>query len=110
MPNLEILSLSSNKISSLSTLSICLNIREIYLRNNNINSFEELYYLKPLFNLKILWLEGIPICKDRNYQEKVLYLLPQVKYLENENCQIKKGKNKTQKEKMQSEEKKYRKN
>lgn len=64
MPNLEILSLSSNKISSLSPLSICLNIREIYLRNNNINSFEELYYLKPLFNLKILWLEGNPICKD----------------------------------------------
>ena len=83
MPNIEILSLSSNKISSLSPLSICLNIRELYLRNNNINSFRELKHLQPIGNLKVLWLEGNPICKDKFYRDKVLNILPQVKILDN---------------------------
>ena len=62
MPKLEYLSLSSNNISSLSALSDCIYLREIYLRNNNISSFEELNHLRYLFNLKVLWLEGNPIC------------------------------------------------
>lgn len=41
MSNLEILSLPSNIITSLSALSYCVNMRQIYLRNNNISSFEK---------------------------------------------------------------------
>ena len=58
-------------------------MREIYLRNNNINSFDELYHLKPMSNLKFLWLEGNPICEDISYREKVLKILPQIISLDN---------------------------
>lgn len=85
MENLEILSLSSNKISSLYPLSNCINLREIYLQNNNINSFEELYHLKNLSKLKTLWLEGNPISKNISYIERVSNILPQLQYLDNNN-------------------------
>ena len=110
MPNLEILSLSSNKISSLSPISTCLNMREIYLRNNNIYSLEELHHLKPLFNLKALWLEGNPICDDIYYREKVLNILPQVIYLDNKNRLLKREKPNNNRKRMCSEEQKIRKN
>ena len=85
MPNLEVLSLSSNKISSLFPLSYCLNLREIILRNNNIYSFDELYHLKNLPHLKELWLEGNPISKDTFYIKKVLNILPNLHTLDNKN-------------------------
>lgn len=109
MVNLEVLSLSSNKISSLSSLSNCLNLREIYLRNNNINTFEELNHLRHLLNLKILWLEGNPICDEKYYREKVLNLLPQVMFLDNKNRFLEDGKINYRK-RLQSEEHKKRKN
>ena len=83
MPKLEYLSLSCNNISSLSSLSNCIYLREIYLRNNNISSFEELNNLRNLFNLKVLWLDGNPICDDNYYRKKVLNILPQVISLDN---------------------------
>jgi len=83
MPKLEYLSLSSNNISSLSALSDCIYLREIYLRNNNISSFEELNHIRHLFNLKVLWLEGNPICDDDFYRKKVLNILPQIISLDN---------------------------
>ena len=109
MPNIEILSASSNNISSLSPLSSCLNMREIYLRNNNINSFEELRHLKPMTNLKLLWLEGNPLCNDILYREKVLKILPQLISLDNiKNGLVKHEKIKNRK-RMQSEGQKKRK-
>jgi Leucine-rich repeat (LRR) protein len=111
MPNIEILSLSSNKISSLSPLSICLNMRELYIRNNNINSFRELKHLRPIRNLKVLWLEGNPICKDNFYRDKVLNILPQVKILDNKNRCISKYekeiKNKKRLKSVQQKKNKY---
>ena len=89
IPKLEYLSLSSNNISSLSPLSNCIYLREIYLRNNKIKSFEELKHLRPLFNLRVLWLEGNPICDDNNYRKKVLNILPQVVSLDNKNRLLK---------------------
>ena len=83
MPKLEYLSLSCNNISSLSSLSNCIYLREIYLRNNNISSFEELNHLRHLFNLRVLWLDGNPICDDNFYRKKVLNILPQVTSLDN---------------------------
>ena len=90
MPKLEYLCLSCNEISSLLPLSKCIYLREIYLRNNKISSFEELYHLRHLFNLKILWLEGNPICNDKFYRNKVLNILPQIISLDNKNRKIKK--------------------
>ena len=85
MKNLEILSLSSNKISSLYPLSNCINLSEIYLQNNNINSFEELNHLKNLSKLKALWLKGNPISKNISYIERVSHILPQLQNLDNNN-------------------------
>lgn len=89
MPKIEVVSLSSNQISSLSPLTNCLNVHEIYLRNNNIDSFKELTHLKHLMNLKVLWLEGNPICNDIYYREKVFNILPQVIFLDNKKRIIK---------------------
>ena len=89
MPKLEYLSLSCNNISSLSPLSSCIYLREIYLRNNNISSFEELNHLRHLFNLRVLWLDGNPICDDNFYRKKVLNILPQVTSLDNKKCMLK---------------------
>ena len=104
MPNIEVLSLSSNQISSLSPLTNCLNVREIYLRNNNIDSFKELNHLKHLLNLKVLWLEGNPICNDINYREKVFNILPQVIFLDNKKRIIKRERINNRK-RIQSEQK-----
>ena len=104
MPNIEVLSLSSNQISSLSPLTNCLNVREIYLRNNNIDSFKELDHLKHLLNLKVLWLEGNPICNDINYREKVFNILPQVIFLDNKKRIIKRERANNRK-RIQSEQK-----
>ena len=92
MSKLEYLSVSCNQISSLFPLSHCINLREIYLRNNNISSFEELNNLRHLSNLKILWLEGNPICNDKFYRNKVLNILPQLISLDNKKRKIKKEK------------------
>ena len=92
MSKLEYLSVSCNQISSLFPLSHCINLSEIYLRNNNISSFEELNNLRHLSNLKILWLEGNPICNDKFYRNKVLNILPQLISLDNKKRKIKKEK------------------
>ena len=94
MPNLEVLSLSSNKISSLFPLSYCLNLREIILRNNNIYSFDELYHLKNLPKLKELWLEGNPISQENFYIKKVLNILPKLHTLDNKNILLYKSRQK----------------
>ena len=50
-PSLEILSLSVNKISSLKPLQHLKNLRECYLRKNDIDSLNEAEYLRELTNV-----------------------------------------------------------
>lgn len=76
MHNLEILSLSVNKISTLKPLKNCFKLKELYLRKNNISSLKEINYLKNLKCLKILRLEENPICKLKNYTTYILHVLP----------------------------------
>ena len=106
MKKLTVLSLSSNKISNLSPLSQCLDLRELYLRNNNIHSFYEISHLKNLTKLKILWLEGNPICEDPFYSQKILKILPQISDFDNHKTLAKFDKIKLPK-RNQSENKKY---
>ncbi len=56
MPNIQIVSLSLNKISSLKDFSCCSKISELYLRKNCISELTEVQYLKKLTHLKNLWL------------------------------------------------------
>ncbi|XP_030381425.1 hormone receptor 4 [Scaptodrosophila lebanonensis] len=85
MPRLEVLALSVNKINTLSSLKNCHELKELYLRKNEIPDFSELNYLKNARNLTSLWLEGNP-CSDAagsEYRACVLRMLPQIKKLDN---------------------------
>ncbi|RNA26744.1 C21orf2 isoform X2 [Brachionus plicatilis] len=83
MPNLEILILSANKISSLKDIQYCESLRELYLRNNKIKRLNEIFYLKGLKNLKILWLDENPCTESENYRLNVLKNLSCLEYLDN---------------------------
>lgn len=76
MPNLEVISLSLNHISSLHFFKNCKNLRDLFLRHNEISSFEELQYLKKLPALRSLWLSENPITSDPNYRMRVIHELP----------------------------------
>jgi len=82
MPNLEVVSLSMNNISSLKPFSNLPNLKELYLRNNSISDIREIHWLEKLPNLSILWLAENPICEDKEYKKKILAKLPQVDYLD----------------------------
>lgn len=81
--NIEIITLSVNKISTLKSFSFCLNLIELYLRKNNIKELTEINNLKPCLNLKILWLEENPCSKEQNYRSYTINILPQLKKLDN---------------------------
>ena len=83
MPNLEILSLSVNRISSLKEFANCKKLQELYLRKNNITDLEELRYLIDLQDLRILWLLDNPCSEQENYREIVINALPNIKKLDN---------------------------
>ncbi|KAK6061131.1 leucine Rich repeat-containing domain protein, partial [Cooperia oncophora] len=46
MVNIEVLSLSVNRVETLQPLRNCTRLVELYLRKNNIESLTELEYLK----------------------------------------------------------------
>ena len=60
MPNVETVSLSLNKITSLQYFRSCSNLKELFLRKNKIDNLREINYLKNLPNLKVLWLWDNP--------------------------------------------------
>ena len=78
MPNLEIVSLSVNKIRTLKPFSFLPKLRELYLRKNMIADLNEIKYLIDNNNLKILWLSENPICENPNYRNIVISVLPQI--------------------------------
>ncbi|CAN9503265.1 unnamed protein product [Ophioblennius macclurei] len=86
MPNIEVLTLSVNSISSLAPLSGCLSLSELYLRRNMIPSLSELSHLRQLSRLRVLWLAENPCCgTDTNqYRLTVLRCLPRLQKLDNQ--------------------------
>jgi len=84
MQSLEVLSLSVNHISSLKDVQFSYNLRELYLRKNQICNFQELSYLANLPKLRILWLGENPIANRPNYRHYVISLLPQIERLDNQ--------------------------
>ncbi|CAK64615.1 unnamed protein product (macronuclear) [Paramecium tetraurelia] len=72
LPNLEVLSLSVNRITTLADIAKCKNIKELYLRKNNISSITELQFLQHLPKLKVLWLQENPIADHPNYRDAVI--------------------------------------
>uniref|UniRef100_A0A8D0G1L0 Cilia- and flagella-associated protein 410 n=1 Tax=Strix occidentalis caurina TaxID=311401 RepID=A0A8D0G1L0_STROC len=86
LPNIEVITFSVNGISDLEPLSQCQNLSELYLRKNNIASLNELFYLKNLPRLRVLWLSENPCCGSdpHCYRMTVLRNLPSLQKLDNQ--------------------------
>jgi len=84
MPNLEIVSLSLNKISSLAAFANCTSLVELYLRGNSIASLDELRHLSALSNLRTLWLAQNPCAEMPEYRARAIAELPQLRKLDSD--------------------------
>lgn len=84
IPNVEVLSLSVNKISTLRDFSHCKRLTELYLRKNLISDLNEVRSLQSLPNLKILWLWDNPIAEKDNYRSFIIRALPNLVKLDNQ--------------------------
>jgi hypothetical protein len=83
MPNLRLLSLSVNRISTLEDFAYCSALEELYLRKNCVQCLSELAYLQELTNLRVLWLSDNPCSQSHDYRETVLRYLPNLQKLDN---------------------------
>lgn len=82
MQNLQVISLSVNRIKTLKDFSRLKNLKELYLRKNNISDFIEINYLSTCPNLKVLWLSENPISNKKNYRLTVISYLPNLEKLD----------------------------
>lgn len=82
MPNLEICSLSLNKIRSLAAFQSSRKLTELYLRKNTIDNLADIKYLQAL-PMKVLWLWDNPICSHPNYRTFIIKTLPNLTKLDN---------------------------
>ncbi|XP_063226345.1 cilia- and flagella-associated protein 410 isoform X4 [Bacillus rossius redtenbacheri] len=83
MHNVEVLSLSVNKINNLSDFQFCRNLQELYVRKNEIRDLNQICYLQELPRLRNLWLDENPCANAENYRLTVLRALPHLQKLDN---------------------------
>ena len=79
MPNVETISLSLNKITTLSFFKSCKNLKELFLRKNKISNLKEIHFLKNLPNLEVLWLWDNPFSSHPHYRLYIVKMLPKLK-------------------------------
>ena len=84
MDNVEIISLSVNKVNTLVDFSYCANLQELYLRKNNLQDLEEIIFLKDLKKLKLLFLADNPCSDHPFYKPFILRVLPNLLKLDDE--------------------------
>ncbi|XP_065331782.1 cilia- and flagella-associated protein 410 isoform X9 [Cloeon dipterum] len=82
MPNVEVLALSVNKISSLGDFRCCSKLRELYLRKNLISKLNEVCYLQDCANLQNLTLSENPCTNAEGYRLSVIRALPRLQKLD----------------------------
>ncbi|XP_007945437.1 cilia- and flagella-associated protein 410 [Orycteropus afer afer] len=77
---------SVNSVSTLEPVRQCQHLSELYLRKNRIPSLAELFYLKDLPCLRVLWLAENPCCgpDPHLYRMTVLRNLPGLQKLDNQ--------------------------
>lgn len=84
MVALEVLSLAVNRVSTLRDVENCKNLKELYMRKNNLSNIAEVpTYLRGLFNLRKLSLYENPIADLPRYRQYVVKALPQIEQLDN---------------------------
>lgn len=74
--NVEILSLSVNRIASLKDFASCSKLKELYLRKNEIQDLKELVHLAKLKDLNVLWLSENGVADHKLYRNICIRLLP----------------------------------
>ena len=81
--NLEVLALSVNHVSTLRDICRCPNLKELYLRKNDIPDLAEVALLKHLPNLTILWLSDNPCASHEQYRIFTIHCCPKLKQFDN---------------------------
>ncbi|KAI8817539.1 uncharacterized protein EV422DRAFT_217377 [Fimicolochytrium jonesii] len=82
LPNLEVLSLAINSLTTLTSFKNLNNLVELYLRRNNISDIREVQHIRHLPKLRVLWLSENPLADDPDYRKKTIALLPQLRKLD----------------------------
>lgn len=86
VPNVQVLSLSVNRIKSIEPIKHCLKLRELYLRQNLLEDLAEIASLRHIPTLQVLWLSENPAIKavdPQIYRAFVIQTLPQLVRLDN---------------------------
>eukprot|EP00049_Salpingoeca_infusionum_P011971 m.211917 g.211917 ORF g.211917 m.211917 type:complete len:207 (-) comp15068_c1_seq2:1986-2606(-) len=83
LPNVEVITLSTNHIETLRPFAQCLQLKELFLRKNKIADINEIAYLMDLPALSVLWLSGNPMSTYENYRATVIKALPRLTKLDN---------------------------
>lgn len=81
-PNLQIVSFSLNKLSTLTAFSRCYFLQELHLRKNKVDNLKEIFHLLPLRHLHTLLLTDNPCCSTHLYRQKVGQTLKGLKTLD----------------------------
>eukprot|EP00898_Chlorokybus_atmophyticus_P002174 jgi/Chlat1/2958/Chrsp2S04689 len=82
MPNVQVLSLSVNKISSLQDFSQCHKLQELYLRKNEVSRLEEVRWLAGLPALRVLWLCDNACAESPHYRAAIIRAIPTLQKLD----------------------------
>mmetsp|Transcript_12856 Transcript_12856/g.17566 ORF Transcript_12856/g.17566 Transcript_12856/m.17566 type:complete len:221 (+) Transcript_12856:113-775(+) len=85
VPNVEVLSLSVNRITELEPFGACRQLQELYLRKNEVRVLDELDHLISLSSLRVLWLVDNPCADVPDYRARVIAKLPQLHKLDHNN-------------------------
>ena len=83
MCNVEVLSLSVNKIGTLQDFAYCTKLTELYLRKNSIADLREVNYLANLKYLRVLWLWDNPCSDHPLYRPFIIKMIPNLVKLDN---------------------------
>lgn len=83
-PNVEVLSLSVNDISSLEHFGAFPNLRELYLRKNQIRDPQQTRYLSSSRNLRFLWLLENECANHPEYRQIVIANCPYLTKLDDQ--------------------------
>lgn len=82
--NVEILSLSVNRITTLQDIGCCSRLKELYLRKNEISDLGELLHLTKLKDLQVLWLSENPCSERKLYRSLAIRILPNLMKLDSQ--------------------------
>ncbi|KAJ3007332.1 hypothetical protein HKX48_009191 [Thoreauomyces humboldtii] len=82
LPNLTVLSLAINSITSLHVFTLLPRLTELYLRRNNVGDPRELQHLRKCSRVTVLWLGENPVAELKGYRGAVVRMMPWLRKLD----------------------------